>query len=309
MFAAAHPDRASAVVMFGGSPRTMVADDYPFGVDEQRIESFATHLSTSWGSGLAMSIFAPGIVEDDDACAFWARYQQLSASPGAAAAFTRAIAALDVRDILAQVSAPTLVLHATRDAVIPVGAAKLMAQLLPDSTYVELDSDVHMIWLSDVVEQLTSEIMSFLAHTLAADTLERVLSTALCMTGTAITRDRTHVGTIVARHQGRQQHPAGTVTFDRPGQAVRCALELARELHAGAAIHTGECDLLANGDVIGIAVDIAHQLAEASTPGQVLVTHTIRDLLVSSDVEFEHHSRRCFDAVHGEWDIQKVTPR
>jgi hypothetical protein len=210
---------------------------------------------------------------------------------------------------LTQVAAPTLILHVERDAIIPVGAARLMARLIPDSTYVELDSDVHMIWLSDVVEQLTSEIMSFLTHIFATSTGERVLATAVCVTGTALSRHRTEIAAIVERHQGRQQHPPGTIAFDRPRQAILCALELGQELHVSVAIHTGECELLTNGDITGMAVDIARQLAKASTPGQVLVTHTIRDLLVGSDIELEHHSRRAFEAVPGEWDIHTVTSR
>ena len=113
---------------------------------------------------------------------------------------------------------------------------------------------------------------------------------------------------IVERHQGRNQRHAGTATFDRPSQAIQCAMELAREVQARVAIHTGECELLANGDVTGMAVDIAIRLADVSTPGQVLVTHTIRDLLVGSGVEFEHHSQQCLDDIPGEWEIHEVTP-
>ena len=93
MFAAIHPERTSGLVMWGASPRFVVADGYPFGVDPKAIESFASHVSTEWGAGISMELFAPGFVADADARAFWARYQRVSASPGAAAAFARALAA------------------------------------------------------------------------------------------------------------------------------------------------------------------------------------------------------------------------
>jgi DNA-binding SARP family transcriptional activator/pimeloyl-ACP methyl ester carboxylesterase len=308
-FAAGQPDRVSALVMYGAGPRSLNAEDYPFGVEADALEQWAGYLSTRWGNGLSLSVFAPESVDSAEARAFWARYQQLSASPAAAAAFVRAFATVDLRDLLPLVTARTLILHAARDAAIPAGAARLMAGLIPNSTYVELDSDVHLIWLSDVVEQLTNEIMSFIADTLPTSTYERVLSTVLCLSAPQPGRHAPAVTATLERHQGRQQLPTGTVTFNRPGRAIECALELARELHMGAAIHTGECALLANGDIIGTAVNVARSLAGACTPGQVLVTHTIRDLLIGSDIEFEDHSRRSFEGITGEWGVHEVTRR
>ena len=129
------------------------------------------------------------------------------------------------------------------------------------------------------------------------------------MTGTDISRRRADVAAIVERHRGRQQEPAGTVTFERPSRAIECGLELATELHAGAAIHAGECELLANGDITGNAVAITTELAGVSNPGQVLVTNTIRDLLIGSDIEFEQHGRQCLDAGAAHWDIHTVKSR
>jgi DNA-binding SARP family transcriptional activator/pimeloyl-ACP methyl ester carboxylesterase len=309
LFAANHPDRTRALVMYGSSPRTLSGDGYSFGVDEEQLEKWASYLSTKWGAGLSLSVFAPGSVEDDHALAFWARYQRISASPSAAAAFVLALAGLDVRGILTTITAPTLVVHAGRDAAIPAEAARRMAESMPNAIYAELDSNVHMIWLSDVVEQLTNEIMSFIAHRVREVPSESVLSTVLCVTGTALNSKSHDIARIVERYQGRQQQPDGTYAFDRPGLAVRCAVQLAQELHTSAGIHTSECALLANGDVAGAAADLARRIAESGPAGQVLVTHTVRDLLAGSDLEFEHHGRQSFDTVAGDWDIHTVTQR
>src|SRR4051812_28340723 len=81
------------------------------------------------------------------------------------------------------------------------------------------------------------------------------------------------------------------VTGDGPARAVRCAQAAATairslgvEIRAG--VHTGECELMP-GDVGGIAVHIAARVMALAAPGQVLVSSTVRDLVVGSGRHFE----------------------
>jgi class 3 adenylate cyclase len=78
-----------------------------------------------------------------------------------------------------------------------------------------------------------------------------------------------------------------------------------QSLHTGAAIHTGQC-VLADGDAHGIAVDIAGQLAMYAQPGEILVTQTVRDLLLGSKVRLAPRDRRRFDVIQGEWDVFSI---
>jgi pimeloyl-ACP methyl ester carboxylesterase len=306
MLAAAHPHRTSALVLYGTSPRIVNGDGYSLGSDQTTIDSYAQYLSVKWGLGGGLAAFAPGSVNDPSARAFWARYQHLSASPDTAARVHLVNAAVDVRSTLPTVAAPTLVVHAARDAVVPAAAGRLMAELIPDASYCELDSDAHLLWFSDVISELTDTIESFIARVVAAPDAEAVVATIMHIAEPHGTRRDRNVTALVERHKGRLQSPVGTAVFDRPGQAIRCALELTRQQGACVAIHTGECELHANGDISGKALDIASQLAGCADRGQVLVTGTVRDLLIGSDINFEHHSQQHLDPTTRPWDVHTV---
>jgi class 3 adenylate cyclase len=80
-------------------------------------------------------------------------------------------------------------------------------------------------------------------------------------------------------------------TFDGPGRAIRCAVALSEELrglgvNTRAGLRTGEVELR-NGDVSGIGVHIAARVLAAADPGEILVSRTVRDLLVGSDVTLD----------------------
>jgi class 3 adenylate cyclase len=92
------------------------------------------------------------------------------------------------------------------------------------------------------------------------------------------------------RFRGRElEAPAGRIraSFDGPARAVRCASALAGvipSLRAG--VHTGECELLENGGLTGAALEVAAGVAGAASPGQILATSTVQDLVAGSGIEF-----------------------
>lgn len=166
-FAATHPERTSALVLFGGWARLSTADDYVVGTDIGALESFLAHSEAKWGTGVGASTAAPSRAKDPVARDYLARLQTLSASPAAAGTFLRAMGSVDVRDALPKVQAPTLILHAERDKQVPVEAARLLEDVIADATLIELDSDIHLIWLSDVIDEITGHIERFLDETQA----------------------------------------------------------------------------------------------------------------------------------------------
>ena len=116
------PTRTSALVMFGAAPRNVIDDDYPYGLDREADGVLFGIPRGELGQPAAGSPRSRRALSGTLAArAFWARYQRLSASPSAVATFQRAITGVDARDILALVTAPTLVLHAARDAIVRPG--------------------------------------------------------------------------------------------------------------------------------------------------------------------------------------------
>jgi class 3 adenylate cyclase len=119
----------------------------------------------------------------------------------------------------------------------------------------------------------------------------------------------------LVRHQleaqrGREIKTTGDgflATFDSPARAVRCARairdgtrRLGLDVRAG--IHTGECEF-ARGDITGIAVHLAARVLDVAAPGEVLVSSTVRDLLLGSGLSFEARGRHELKGIEGEWQL------
>lgn len=99
-------------------------------------------------------------------------------------------------------------------------------------------------------------------------------------------------------------------TFDDPTEALECARRIRTGLQplglgVRIAVHIGQCEV-DQGDVAGIAVHVAARVLAAADPGDVLVTSTVRDLLLGSDVKFEDRGRRQLKGIEGEWQLFAV---
>jgi DNA-binding SARP family transcriptional activator/pimeloyl-ACP methyl ester carboxylesterase len=162
LFAVRYPERVQALVLYGGFARLVNGDDFDLGFDEEVIDAFIDETESTWGSGFGLEIYAPSLAGDASAREYLARYATRSASPSAAGNFLRALATVDTRDDMTRITAPTLIVHAERDANVPIEAARLIRDLIPGAQLVELDSDIHLIWLSDVIPQATQAIDDFL---------------------------------------------------------------------------------------------------------------------------------------------------
>jgi len=95
--------------------------------------------------------------------------------------------------------------------------------------------------------------------------------------------------------------------FESPAQAVRCAqairdgaARLGVKIRVG--MHTGECEV-ACGDVAGVAVHLAARVVEKAAAGDVLVSGTVRDLLLGSGLHFEDRGRHQLKGIEGDWPL------
>jgi DNA-binding SARP family transcriptional activator/pimeloyl-ACP methyl ester carboxylesterase len=307
--AAIYPNRTSGLILCGGFARFLPGDGYDPGYDRRTAEAFIEKMHTKWGTGTGLAVLAPSLKDDPAARAFWARCQTLAASPDAAAAFLRALVEIDVRPALATITTPTLILHASRDINVPIEAARSCRDLIPGAEMVELDSDIHLIWLSDVVDDMTTQIEQFVGRTVpSVAELDRALVTVLAVAPGQFGRRGDEVfRPIVERWRGRTVRTPGLATFDGPVRALRCAQDVITALEdrgddIRVGIHTGDC-AVADGDVRGLPVDMARQLALDARPGDVLVSQTVRDLLVGSTVRLQARGTRMFVGAPGEWEV------
>jgi DNA-binding SARP family transcriptional activator/class 3 adenylate cyclase len=327
LFAATHPERTLALVLMGTFAKMTYAPDYPIGVTagdfRKRLEAleeddWAPAVTKEW-----LGRVAPDLLRDPAAVRWYVSYILRGASPGANKAIRLMNEQIDIRDVLPTISIPTLVLYRSREYFRE--GTRFMGEHIPRARVVELPGNDHLPWEGDR-EALLDEIERFLAGVQEEVEPDRVLATLLftdIVGSTAkaaelgdrawhelVTEHHRLVRAQLARFRGREVDMAGDgvfATFDGPARAVRCAAAIADGLKAlglevRAGVHTGEVEQ-ASGSARGIAVHIAARIAAAAKPGEVLVSSTVKDLVVGSGLGFEERGEHRLDGVPGTWRL------
>jgi DNA-binding SARP family transcriptional activator/pimeloyl-ACP methyl ester carboxylesterase len=312
LLAATHPHRVQALALYGGYARFLEDDGYEVGMPREAVMAFIDQMEAEWGTEFGLSLLAGSRAEDPRAIEYWIRCQRITASPGAAASFLRALAEIDVRPALPLIDVPTLVIHPARDQNVPVAAARFMAEQIPGAEFVEVDTDIHVIWLSDRVEEITDELEAFLARAVRAPDVESLLATVVAIEGARSRRRDRAIAAFVERGRGRALAAPGRATFPGPAHALRCMLALVSEAgHADdlrVAVHIGDCRLAGDG-ITGDALDVAEQLVAEAQPGEVLASQAVRDLVVGSPFEFAPRGRRSLRGAPAADDVFAVSPQ
>lgn len=322
LLAPTDPERVSHLLTYGTFITGFRDEEHPWGIpDAVWKESFEA--IEHWGEGRTLAIFAPSRDRPEARVKFGA-FERAATSPGLFRRIGEANRRFDVSDVLEAVRVPTLAIHAREDR-LPIENSRELVRRVPDARLVELPGDGHIPWLADA-ERIASEIERFITGHVAPAPVDRALATVLFTDIVGSTSRAADAGDaawreLLARHDaltreevelfgGRTVKSLGDgilATFDGPARAVRCAAAirdvvqpLGIELRAG--LHTGECELL-DGDVAGIAVHIGARVEALAGPGEVLVSGTVKDLVVGSGLEFEDRGRRSLAGVPGEWPL------
>ena len=287
-----------------------------------RIQEISRAIRSAWGSGAALRVSAPSV----GSIRQLAMLERMSASPGMARATLEAAFRTDVRPILPTLTAPTLVIHAREDP-IPVQAGRYLADHIPGARYLEVDGMDPVALLTD---RVLTEIEEFLTGSHAAPSpSHRALRTVLFTDIVASTahaaaagderwravlqRFREITAELTNRFGGTVVNSTGDghlTTFDGPTQAIRCAEALRAEVETlgieiRVGIHTGECELL-DADIGGLAVHIAARILGHAGAGEILVSRTVRDLVVGSGTGFEDRGSVELRGVPGTWQLLAV---
>jgi len=318
--AATHPDRVSALILcgtFASGSGAMTAAGAP-----ERFALFKAMLD-NWGGGRGLEIFAPSLNSEAQARKFGA-FERAVGSPAMVQARVQVITGIDVTPVLETLGTPTLVLQRAGDRAVPCELAQTMAAAIPGARYVEFPGDDHIPWLGEA-EQMLDAIEEFLTGSRHAREVNRVLATVMFTDIVDSTRQASELGdrrwrTLVESHdeivrerldsyRGREIKTMGDgflVTFDGPARGIRCARSIADDvqtlgLQVRAGLHTGECELM-GGDVGGMAVNIGARVGGLAAGGEVLVSRTVKDLVVGSGIEFEDRGAHALKGVPGEWE-------
>jgi class 3 adenylate cyclase len=331
LFAATHPERTQALVLCGAEVKEETTEDWPWG--ESTREEFERNMTIErlvehWGKGLGIGYFIPSHENDEHFRDWFGRLQVQSASPHDALAVMRMAFEIDVRHVAPSIRTPTLIVHRVDDQVCHVENARWLARHIEGSKYVELPGDTHVPFVDG--EDMMAEIREFLTGVREPEEPERVLATVLftdIVSSTERARElgdrrwrdlveRHHelVRRELGRHRGREVDTAGDgffATFDGPARAIRCARSIVEDvqgigLDIRAGLHTGEVEL-ARDAVRGIAVHTGARVAAQADAGEVLVSHTVKDLVAGSGIEFVDRGPRELKGIPGEWRLYAVS--
>jgi class 3 adenylate cyclase len=325
-FAAKHPERTSALILYAGFARTTRSDDLPWLDTREQREARIARMLETWGDGRQLlEQLAPSAVGDERLLAWLARLQRLSASPGGMAALSRMLGDVDVRDALGGLRVPTLLLHRRGDRMIDPRHSEYLAAHIPGAKLVWLEGEDSLPTLGDT-EAFLGEIEEFLTGGRRGDVqrpLLTVLFTDICggtqlaaQLGDKRWRDllAAHHAAVrreVERFDGREVKTIGdgflVVFAGAPSRAVRCAGAIVGATSAlGIAVrcglHTGECELMGD-DVGGMAVHIAARVSALAAPGEVLASGTTYGTVVGAGLRFEDRGSHALRGVPGPWPL------
>jgi pimeloyl-ACP methyl ester carboxylesterase len=164
-YAVKYPERVSHLILHGGYAEGRLKRSSP--VEKERGEALISLMKAFWGteqagfSRMFSTLFIPDGTEEQTR--WWVDLQRVSASPENAVRVRRACDEIDIVDLLARVTVPTLVLHSRREAVQPFEQSRLIASSIPGARFVPLDSANHILLPQEPAwEEFTREILAFL---------------------------------------------------------------------------------------------------------------------------------------------------
>ena len=330
LFAAMHPDRVLALVLYNAYARGLWAPDYTIGTSKEDTAEWRAEIEEHWGTEEMARWFSasdPSRVNDQDWIRWVAKTMRQGASPASALAFDDVENRTDIRGVLSTVQAPTLVL--SRSAESAHARAADLAERIPGARHMQLPGKDWTPYASEI-DTLIDEVERFVRTVNAEEaTFDRVLATVLFTDIVASTEKAAELGdtawkallerhhetvrAMIGRYRGMEINTAGDgflATFDGPARGVKCAQAIAEAvlplgLKIRAGLHTGEV-VMAGDDVQGIAVHIGARVGALAGASEVLVSQTVKDLVAGSGLAFEDAGEHELKGVPDRWHLYRV---
>jgi len=327
LFTAMNPERVSGLILANTTARSRRADDYPIGVEPEVVDRALSVYKAVWGTPELVRFVYPSRLDDLEFRQFAAKYSRAAVTPRSMAAQLRhIIESMDARDALALIQVPTLVLHARDNVINSIEQGRYLADHIEGAKFVELPGGDGFVASSSTAIE---EIGEFLTGERPAVEVDRILTTLLFTDIAGSTERAASLGdqawrslldahdravrNQLRRFVGREINTTGdgfVAAFDGPARAIRCALTISEavralgiDLHLG--LHTGECEVR-GGDLSGLTVHIAARVGALAAPGEVLVSSTVKDLVVGSRIDFVDRGEHELKGVPGTWRLYAV---
>ncbi|MEY2417846.1 MAG: hypothetical protein QOG90_526 [Actinomycetota bacterium] len=326
-YAAIHPERVSALVLVNAFVRYMWDEDYPIGADAASADALVDLVRDQWGTEDLSRLSNPSSQTNPEFATFVARIMRASATPRTATAQYERIFRNDARKALPLIQAPTLVVHSRDNVLVPAAMSQYVADHIAHARYIEAPTGD--IGIAPYMMDVADEIEEFLTGVRPAVPIERVLTTVLFTDIVSSTERAASLGDrkwrelldshdrVVReelRHfRGNEVNTTGDgfiASFDGPARAIRCGRAIAEAtrdigVDVRVGLHTGECEVRGD-DLSGVAVHIAQRVSSLAQPGEVIVSSTMKDLVVGSELEFTDRGEHKLKSVPGNWRLFAV---
>jgi len=327
LFAAHHPERTSALILFNATAQWRESEGYP-GLSAEADEEIVRLIEEKWGTEEFAALMNPSKAGDRAFQRWMARSNRASNTPRVAAIQARLMWEFDIRSVLPTLRIPALVIHRKNHVLPPIEHGRFLAEHIPGAVFVEV-SGSDGTFTTEASDEILIAIEEFLTGARRAPEPDRVLASVLFTDIVGSTERAASLGDrrwkellehhdvitrrVVEQHRGRLVKTTGDgvlATFDGPGRAIRCARELretlrSHDIEIRAGLHTGEIELRGE-DVGGIAVHIGARVAAMADTGELLVSGAVPPLMAGSGIEFDDRGAHTLKGVPGEWRLYSV---
>jgi class 3 adenylate cyclase len=273
----------------------------------------------------------PSAADNESFIRWVGRLQRLSASPKDFLRQLESVVTLDAGDAPERISARTLVMHAKGDAVLPVAGGRLLADLIPDARYVEIEGNDHFSWIMSNWREVNETIIEFMTGSAVERTATRKFGTVLFTDIVGSTQQSSALGDaawravldshdrisrgLIDQHGGRVVKSTGDgllAVFEVPSQGVSCGIGMREaligigvEIRAG--VHAGEIEVHDDGDISGIAVNLAARVEQQATNGELWTSSTVRDSMLGGSAAFTDRGEHELKGIDGNWRLFSVS--
>lgn len=328
LFAASHPERTDGLILWHTTVRWLRDADYPFGSTAEESRAQAEAFQQVWGTGGMIESVFPSRAGDPEFKKFYAKVERATTSPAAIGRYLAAESLADGRAVLPTIAVPTLVVHRTDSALLSVEHGRYLADHIDGARLVEIPGgDSAPYW--EHPELTIAAVEEFLGATETTTAVDRQLATVMFTDIVGSTNKAESLGDrrwqalldhhheiakqSVKDHSGRWIRSTGDgilATFVGPGRAIVGASTLRGgltgiDLHIRTGIHTGEIEIRGN-DVGGIAVHLAARVMAEAQADEILVSRTVKDLVVGSDIAFQDRGVHSLKGIGEDWQLFAV---
>jgi class 3 adenylate cyclase/pimeloyl-ACP methyl ester carboxylesterase len=330
MLAASYPRRVSSLVLVNAFAHLLRRDDYPIGIPEEVARALSELYVAQHGTtGDMLQLTAPSMADDTRFRSWWVRYMRSCAPLGLVKGTFDWFGQVDVRAALPLIAAPTLVIARRHAQYHLLGYSEYLAAHIPEAELRVLPGADTLPFHAGDFDTVLDEVEPFVTGRREAPPTDRVLATVVFTdivdsTATAARlgdrrwRDLLYehdriVRAEILRFRGSEIEVTGDgslSTFDGPARAVKCAAAIAAQLEqmgisVRAGVHTGEVERTDTG-IRGLGVHIASRVMSAAPHGGVVVSGTVRDLVVGSGLQFDELGSFDLKGVPGSWNLLRL---